>query len=739
MFNPKLTLSVLAVAVCAASLPVMAEEESDSIQELDTVVVQPTAEESLKQMPGVSVISAEDIEKRAPVNDLSDIIRRMPGVNLTGNSSTGQRGNNRQIDLRGMGPENTLILIDGKPVSSRNSVRYGKSGERDTRGDSNWVPVDAVERIEVLRGPAAARYGSGSAGGVVNIITKKIPEETKGSVTVYANEPQHKEEGDTRRITGNIAGPLSDEFSYRLYGNLNRTDADDPDINVDETEGTSIAAGREGVRNTDLNGMLRWAPSDKQSFDLSYGYSRQSNIYAGDTGLGNSAVDEDAATGTNPESFLGKETNRMSRYTTSLQHDGIWDFGTSKSYLQYEKTENRRLAEGLVGGTEGRINTDEKYTSLLEDYVLHSEVVVPFTTGMLQTVTAGVEVNYMTMDDPATINLARTIVGYEDVDSDGSSRDPANSQTLTSAFIEDSIQVSSALELIPGLRVDHSDKFGVNLSPSLNAAYAVTDTFTVKGGVARAFKAPNLYQSHPNYVHYSSGNGCNKTLTYTTRCYLLGNEDLDPEISVNKELGINWNSEGWNLGLTWFRNDYDNKISVGSELIAIVNDGTGDQYVYQWENATDAIIEGYEANALVPLADMLSWTTNVTYMDRNDDQNGQPLSIIPEYTVNTMLDWSVTEALNVTLTGTFYGKQEPRTVTYNTAEASEDAELNTVDPYSLWGLNAGYRFNDQWNGRVGVSNLMDKRLFRAGNSSSAGAQSYNEPGRAFYVSMTASF
>ncbi len=68
------------------------------------------------------------------------------GVNLTGNSSSGQRGNNRQIDIRGMGPENTLILVDGKPVSSRNSVRYGWRGERDSRGDTNWVPADQVER-----------------------------------------------------------------------------------------------------------------------------------------------------------------------------------------------------------------------------------------------------------------------------------------------------------------------------------------------------------------------------------------------------------------------------------------------------------------------------------------------------------------------------------------------------------------------------------------------------------------
>lgn len=98
------------------------EDPTEPLADNETMIV--TAEQELKQQPGVSTITAEDIEKNPPVNDLSDIIRKMPGVNLTGNSASGSRGNNRQIDIRGMGPENTLIMVDGVPVTSRNAVRY---------------------------------------------------------------------------------------------------------------------------------------------------------------------------------------------------------------------------------------------------------------------------------------------------------------------------------------------------------------------------------------------------------------------------------------------------------------------------------------------------------------------------------------------------------------------------------------------------------------------------------------
>ena len=158
-----------------------AQEPTDTpVSHDDTIVV--TAAEQNLQAPGVSTITADEIRKNPVARDVSEIIRTMPGVNLTGNSTSGQRGNNRQIDIRGMGPENTLILIDGKPVSSRNSVRQGWRGERDTRGDTSWVPPEMIERIEVLRGPAAARYGNGAAGGVVNIIKAVVSGTARGTL-----------------------------------------------------------------------------------------------------------------------------------------------------------------------------------------------------------------------------------------------------------------------------------------------------------------------------------------------------------------------------------------------------------------------------------------------------------------------------------------------------------------------------------------------------------------------------
>lgn len=318
----------------------------------------------------------------------------MPGVNLTGNSTSGQRGNNRQIDIRGMGPENTLILVDGLPVSSRNSVRLGWRGERDTRGDTGWVPPEMIERIEVIRGPAAARYGNGAAGGVVNIITKRQMETLHGTLNGYMNFPQHKEEGATKRTDFSLAGPLTDNFSFRLFGGYSKTQADGKYLNQghqSERTGSysdTIPAGREGDIDKDINAMLHWDVMDGQSLEFETGYSRQGNLYAGDT--------QNTNTSKLVKDMYGKETNRMYRQTYALTHRGLWDNGVSAiNYVQYERTRNSRMNEGLAGGTEGIFDSSNRgfSTTQLDSLLLHSDVSIPFNLGVSQTATVGAEWN----------------------------------------------------------------------------------------------------------------------------------------------------------------------------------------------------------------------------------------------------------------------------------------------------------------------------------------------------------
>ncbi|QHQ18480.1 TonB-dependent siderophore receptor [Pectobacterium parmentieri] len=730
------------------------QNQTESKTSGDTMVV--TAAEQIRQAPGVSVITAEDISKRPPANDLSELIRTMPGVNLSGNSTSGSRGNNRQIDIRGMGPENTLILVDGKPVSSRAAVRYGWRGERDTRGDTNWVPADMVERIEVLRGPAAARYGNGAAGGVVNIITKQPTQEWHGAWNSYMSFPEDKADGATKRTNFNLMGGLTDTLSLRLYGNYNKTQADAWNINDGHQItplSTAVPAGREGVRNKDINALLRWTFMPKQTLEFETGFSRQGNIYAGDTENNNGKADTQA--------LYGQETNRMYRQKYAITHRGYWDSGISTlSYLQYEATRNARIFEPLAGGPAGRPTGNYQSTIKLDAYTAHSEVNVPFEAWFSQTATIGMEWVEQKMHDPSSNTQPTTEAG-----SVGSIADTHRSENISariaSVFAEDNIELTDSTMLTPALRLDHHNIVGTNWSPSLNLSQQLGDDFTLKMGIARAYKAPNLYQLNPNYLLYSRGNGCYGAGV----CYLMGNNNLDAETSVNKEIGIEFKRDGYQAGVTYFRNNYRNKIESGIHKIGNAVGGSNKDYrnanVYQWENVPKALVEGLEGSLAIPVTETISWNNNITWMLRSENKTtGDYLSITPEFTLNSSVSWQATDELSVLANMTWYGRQKPKKYNYQgkavgSIPLTAAYDTHEVSPYAIFGLSSTYEVNKNLSITGGVENLFDKRQYRAGNAQSltatnsagvtsitsygAGAATYNEPGRAFFVSVKTSF
>lgn len=777
------TLAILPLALISA-FSHAAEEKAVEQAEVDTVYV--TAEKQLQQSLGVSRISKDDIDKRPVANDISEFVRTMPGVNLTGNTATGQRGNKRQIDLRGMGPENTLILIDGKPVNSRQSERISMRGERNTRGDSNWVPVEEIESITVLRGPAATRYGSGAMGGVVNIVTKKVSKEFKGQVNLYANQPQDSKEGATRRIGFNLSGPIiQDTLGFRIYGNFNKTDADSTDINRDSittvtTQNGPIrergrvvvpagqtrtvnnttygAAGVEGVKNKDIAGRLQWKISPSQTLILDSSYSRQGNIYNGDSQNSNATntrtVITDTATGaviSDTESTLReiyqsgiKETARLYRSAYSLTHDGAWEWGDTKNVISYERTVNSHLPEGLAGGPEGSYTGLDFVQSRLKNLRFSSEANIPFKLGVDNVLTVGAEFTDSKLDDPASNTQGFKDQGQTDAFNGISAmRGGKASQRNWAVYVEDNISLTDKTHLIPAIRFDHNSDSGSNWSPALNFSHQIGENWLVKGGVARAYKAPNLYQTNPDFILYTRGQGCPLNAPNSVRCYYMGNSNLKPETSINKEIGLEFNKNGWQASATYFHNAYRNKIVIGDQLIATSNIGN---WLLQWENTPKATISGIEGNLVIPLHDTLKWSNNFTYMHKSEDYQGNPLSLVPKHTINSTLSWTPNERFDANLTFTHYGRTKPRGVAINRLERdgnpgagitplTSEHNQTQVGSYGIWGINAGYNWNKRVAVRGGISNLFDKKLYRT----TAGAQTYNEHGRAFYGSLKVSF
>lgn len=749
-------LSSLSVAVV-----IHAPAVASDVHDFGKTVV--TAKEELKQTLGVSIITSEDLAKHPVNNDLSEVIRTMPGVNLTGNSTSGQRGNNRQIDIRGMGPENTLILIDGRPVSSRQSVRYGWRGERDSRGDTNWVPMEAVERIEVLRGPAAARYGSGAAGGVINIITKGVSDNLAGQVSVYMSQPQSSKDGASQRTNFLLSGPLSATVGFRLSGNIAKTDSDKRNINrgYQSTRGVAAngtdyrgtyPAGREGVRNRDLAAKLVFQPVAEHQFDLDASFSRQGNIYTGDTQNTNNyttnASGKLVATSERVNRYIGRETNVMYRENYAFTHHGEYDFGRSLSYVQYEKTRNRRLDEGLAGGTEGLFSADHRTTSTLNQYQLHTELDMPLSLlGFSQMLTVGGEWMRSSLNDGSS--MAQTTTEAGNVPGLSTQRSTRSRDHMLSFFIEDNIELNDKTLLTPGLRYDKHSVTGGNWSPALNLSHEFAPEWTVKAGVARAYKAPNLYQTNPNYLLYSRGIGC---WGATGACYLQGNKDLEAETSINKELGIEYTGDRLVAGLTWFHNRYRNKVEAGTLAVAQALGGANPRYanadIFVWDNVPHAVIEGLEGSFNLALTPNLDWSNNLTWMLQSKNKStDESLSIIPKFTLNSRLEWQATESLSLHTHVTWYGKQTPNKYDYQGKRMSSE-EQSQLSPYALMGIGTHYALNDQLSFTAGIDNLLNKRLYRRGNAVGvgdprtiygAGAATYNEPGRSFYASATYAF
>lgn len=151
-----------AAAVMACGFSVSAEEPA--VYSLDQVVVTAsrTPEKELDANADINVVTREEIQKRH-YQDVSEALRHIPGVMVMNNSASGQNYSSNSVYINGS--NNVVLLIDGVRANTN-----GVAGAHTPLGD--YINMDSIERIEVLKGSASTLYGSDAQGGVINIITR---------------------------------------------------------------------------------------------------------------------------------------------------------------------------------------------------------------------------------------------------------------------------------------------------------------------------------------------------------------------------------------------------------------------------------------------------------------------------------------------------------------------------------------------------------------------------------------
>ncbi|NLY64822.1 MAG: TonB-dependent receptor [Alcaligenaceae bacterium] len=670
-------LATVATSAYAQDNTVTADDSN--VTELDTVFASASSVETdVRDAPAsVSVITREELDRK-PNASIAEVLGTLPGV--TGGFAPTGAGS--KIAFRGMPDKYTLILIDGKRIGGSNLLGH----RPDTLAqDLDWLSPDAIERIEVVRGAMSTLYGSEAMGGVINIITRKIDTVWSGSLTSNLSVPDSGTSGETMSHSFNISGPITESLGIRLGGSYSDRAPDTGD------------RGSSGATNQNLNAKLSWQLNENHSIylDGSVGRNRAEPF---------PNLAEREANGETYEVF-GTD---MRHKNFGIGHEGRFGEVRTKLDLYVNTYENKGDGEQLGAKS--------------KEQVADFKVDFPVTTyGIDHWLTVGAQYKKEEVENPSNIGniLSVLLPGGDTV-----SAEKKPTGWAWSLFVEDQIFLKDNLILTLGLRGDKSDEFDLHISPRGYLVYHPTDSWTIKGGVSKGFRAPNLKERSLTSGTSSMGMGCTslRPLGYTGgQCYMIGNPNLEPEVSTNYEIGVAFNQAGYSFDLTYFQSKIKDMIQNG-----FLGQIGGVWYTQQF-NIEEGETAGLEASFGLPLADRLKLSGNATYMIKSKNKTtGSWLNMTPRWTANAMLNWEATEKLSTYASVQYIGKQLYSLPADSTA-ADRFAHANTT-----LDIGATYAVNKNLTIRAGIQNL-------ANNIARTDDDYGDGNGRTYYMGLTARF
>lgn len=729
---------VLGIAALAAPMAAwsQATEADPRMAALKPVVVSGSrTEQPRDDLPAtVEVIGRDELEQ-GQVQDIRDAVKTLPNVSVRraparfglASGNTGREGN-AGFDIRGLDGNRVLMLVDGIR-QPRSYVFSANSFGRD------YVDVGLVERIEIVKGPASALYGSDGMAGLVNFITRE-PASFLGAGRSFGGSASIGYSGDDhgRYAGATLAGRASPQLDWLIAGRAGRsselTNRGTAAIAGDNRTVPNPESGRDGA----LLGKVVLSPGGGQKHTFTAEHVDKTRDYALLSGLTFPA--SNAAT-----SVVGLTArNEMTR--DRLSWDGRWSLDTAaadslqvtvalqKSHSREYAFEDRRSAADRARDT----TYDEKTVQL---GLQAGKTARLGTSGWAQRLVYGID------HSQADIGNLQTGLTPPAGETFPLKRFPDTREKTTALYLQDEF-FGERWSITPGVRVDRfsldASQAGFNaqavslsgsaVSPKLGVLFRATPQWSVFGNYARGFRAPNAFQVNNFFENVTAG--------YKT----IPNPNLRPEKSQNFELGVRGRLADLDIDAAAFTGDYKDFIEdnrqVGGRGIPRI-----DPLVFQSVNIGRARISGFELKGewRLPLAggDVLSVPFAYGQTRGHDRSSGQPLNSVDPRKASVGLKYQAA-AWNLRLDAVHHAAKKLADIDRSSLAGAWYAipSATTLDLSAQWQLRPGLRLN------AAVVNLTDRKYWlwsdvRGGAVTATNIDAFSQPGRHVNVSLVAEF
>jgi outer membrane receptor for ferrienterochelin and colicins len=577
----------------------------DSIENLDKIVI--TASRTKRVMSetpaSVSVISKNTIAS-SPAKTIEDLLITQTGVQAKRSVSIGE-GIPSDIIIRGipgsLTASRTLILVDGIPTNASGTPFL----------IINEIPMDAIERIEIVRGPYSSLYGANAFGGVVNIITKEgygKPSGTVNSETSYPfNVAQHYF-SDKRSMAYSLENSGSEALwtlsgtacggaekigflasaGYRTIGNyLLRNYA----VRYDGIEEYKTTSDNRDYKEFRLFSKTRYNLSEKSDVSLHVRYFK-SELGFGKTK--NIIPDSlDVVTG-GQKILVGPRLSMVLSKNLTLRAGGFYRYVTGEFWNEAD------TGSGNWGQSYWNSRTSDWQAEAQAFLTINDKNTITFGTDLLRN-----SANFGAFVNPTT---GRVVPG---------SFSRKKAIVNAAGYMQDELRLLDRLNIIPVARLDYHSEFGGAFSPKLGISYKITDQLRFHTSAGRSFRAPSLAELYlPDFP-------------VSTSVKLKSNPNLKPEYIWGFDAGFDLTlTKELVLKIGPFYNAMNDLIIEK----LVTPSGILDTNMYiSYENSAKAWSQGLEFEISVIPRPWFNLSIHGTFEASQDELHQVPLNYVPKY------------------------------------------------------------------------------------------------------------